>query len=71
MADKIISFQAVNDTAFINGIKRLAGATNDFRIPFGLIGNDWYKSNKLIFDLKGPGLYHPLGGFNGSTKGAS
>lgn len=68
MADQIISFIPDNDKAFINGLRRLKESTDDFRIPFGLIGKDFFKSNKIIFGLKGPGLYPPLGGFNPGEK---
>lgn len=33
-------------------------------IPFLLISKSWYKSNRSIFALKGPGKYPDLGGFN-------
>ena len=68
MAEPIISFIPENDEAFRGGLQRLAQATSDFRIPFGLIGKDWYRSNKIIFGLKSAGLYHPLGGFNYNEK---
>lgn len=64
MAEPIISFIPENDEAFRRGIERLAKTVSDFRKPFGLIANDWYKSNKIIFGLKSEGLYPPLGGFN-------
>lgn len=66
--DPIISFIPENDEAFRRGIERLARATDDFRIPFGLIGKDFYRSNKIIFGLKSAGLYPPLGGFNYRDK---
>jgi len=63
MPDQIISFNPENDKAFVKALNDLGKATDDFRIPFGLIANDWYKSNRLIFGLKSPGLYTDLGGF--------
>jgi hypothetical protein len=66
--DKIISFIPENDAAFKRGLQRLAESTNDFRIPFGLIGKHWYRGNKKIFGLKSEGLYHPLGGFKYREK---
>lgn len=68
MPDQIISFNPQNDKAFRNLLDELALATDDFRIPFGLIANDWYKSNRLIFGLKSPGLYQDLGGFFPNKK---
>lgn len=68
MAEPIISFIPENDEAFRRGLKRLAEATDDFRIPFGIIGSDFYRSNKIIFGLKSAGLYPPLGGFNHRDK---
>ena len=63
MAEPIISFIAENDDQFKASIKRLETQVSDMRIPFGLIGNDWYKSNKIIFGLKSKGLYTDFGGF--------
>jgi hypothetical protein len=69
--DEVISFIPENDVAFKRALEKLAKAVDDFRIPFGLIGRDWYKSNKIIFTLKSGGLYAPLGGFNPNQKDAS
>ena len=68
MAEPIVSFIVENDEAFANGLKRLAATTSDFRIPFGLIGNHWYRGNKKIFALKSAGLYPGYGGFNYNEK---
>lgn len=68
MADAIISFIPENDEAFKRGLKRLAQATDDFRIPFGLIGRHWYRGNKKIFGLASRGLYPGFGGFKPSEK---
>lgn len=54
------SFIVENDIAFQRALDRLAKATSDFRTPFNLIGNHWYKGNRKIFDLRGAGLYQPL-----------
>jgi len=56
------SYIVENDKAFLEGIDRLARATSDFRIPFGLISKEFFQGNKKIFSLKGPGQYPPLGG---------
>ena len=68
MADPIISFIPENDKEFQAALKKLGESVDDFRIPFQLIGNHWYKGNRKIFALKSGGLYPPLGGFNYSEK---
>lgn len=64
MADEIISFLPENDKAFQRGLDRLGKTVDDFRIPFNLIGNHWYRGNRKLFKLKSEGLYPPYGGFN-------
>jgi len=54
------SYIVDNDRAFADALTRLAAVTDDFRIPLGLIGGDFYKSERIIFQLKGPGLYQDL-----------
>lgn len=61
MVTPVTSYIVENDEAFQAAIDRLAKASNDFRIPFGLISKDYYRSNKKIFSLSGPGLYPDLG----------
>lgn len=56
-ADRIISFIPANDVAFQNSLNDAGKKVSDLRIPFGLIAGDWFKSNKQIFTLKGPGEY--------------
>jgi phage gpG-like protein len=41
-------------------MKRARDEAIDLRVPFGLITASWYKSNKAIFALKGPGKYADL-----------
>ena len=62
MAEAVTSYIVENDEAFRRALDRLALATNDFRIPFGLIAKEFYRGNKKIFSLKSPGKYPPLGG---------
>lgn len=57
MAENVTSYIVENDQAFSRAVDRLRKATNDFRVPFGLIAKDFYRSNKKIFQLQGPGLY--------------
>jgi len=67
-SEPIISFIPENDDAFKRGIDRLSKATDDFRIPFGLIANHWYKGNRKLFKLKSGGLYAPYGGINPTSE---
>lgn len=64
MSEIFTSYIVQNDKDFQAAIDRLAKSTDDFRIPFGLISREFYKTNKKIFQLKSKGLYPPLGGFN-------
>lgn len=57
------SYEVDNDKRFADAIKRAKLATADLRIPLTSIAKDWFRSNKAIFSLKGPGQYPPLGGF--------
>lgn len=57
MVEPVISFNIENDVEFQKTLDKLAQATSDFRIPFGSISRDWYKSNLQIMTLNGPGLY--------------
>lgn len=60
MAETFTSYIVENDEDFQRAIDRLALATNDFRIPFGLIAKEFYRSNKKIFTLKSAGKYEDL-----------
>jgi len=60
MAEAFTSYIIENDADFQRAIDRLALATSDFRIPFGLISKEFYKSNKKIFSLKSAGKYEDL-----------
>jgi phage gpG-like protein len=60
MAEAVTSYIVENDEAFRRALDRLALATNDFRIPFGLIAKEFYRGNKKIFSLKSPGKYPDL-----------
>lgn len=53
-------WQIQNIKDFQNALDRLGKATNDFRIPFGLISMDWYRSNRKLFTLASRGLYQDL-----------
>ena len=53
----IVSYSADNDAKFKRLLSEASAAVEDLRIPFGLISMDFYKSQKAIFSLKGPGQY--------------
>ena len=60
MAEPVTSYIIENDKDFNRALDRLAMVTNDFRIPFGLISKEFYKSNQKIFKLKSAGKYPDL-----------
>lgn len=60
MVEKTISYSVENEIIFRNAIKRVQKSVGDLKIPFALIASDWFKSNKSIFALKGPGGYPPF-----------
>ncbi len=45
---------------FAKAIKKATKDVSDLRIPFGLMTREWYKANRSIFELKGPGKYEDL-----------
>lgn len=51
------SYVIENDAKFKQTLKDAAEIISDFRVPFGLISRDFYRSEKAIFGLKGPGQY--------------
>lgn len=57
-----ISYIVENDSLFIQTLRDAAEVVSDLRIPFGLISRDFYKSERAIFGLKGPGQYPPFKG---------
>lgn len=60
MAEAVTSYIVENDEDFKRALDRLSAATNDFRIPFGLISKEFYRSNKKIFQLQSAGKYPDL-----------
>lgn len=52
-----ISYVVENDRLFQQAIADASEVVQDLRIPFGLISMDFYKSERAIFGLKGPGQY--------------
>jgi len=51
------SYNVDNDKSFKLALEAATKASDDLRIPFGLISKDFYRSQKAIFGLKGPGKY--------------
>lgn len=60
MAEAFTSYVVDNDRKFRDAIQRAIEATGDLRVPFGQILKDFYKSERAIFSLKGPGQYPPF-----------
>lgn len=67
MSESFTSYSVDNDRRFRNAIQRAADTFQDLRVPFGLIGADFYKSEQAIFSLKGPGKYPPFKGPKDAT----
>lgn len=68
MAESFTSYSLQNDAAFKAGLRRAQMATEDLRIPFGLISADFYKSQQAIFKLKSAGQYPD---FKGAKVGST
>ena len=51
------SYSLENDAAFKRMLSDASEVISDFRVPFGLISRDFYRSERAIFKLKGPGQY--------------
>lgn len=62
MAQSFTSYEVDNDSRFKNALKTASATIQDFRIPFGLILKDFYKSQQAIFKLKDAGKYPPFKG---------
>lgn len=56
----VTSYIIENDREFARQLDRLSELTNNMKVPFSLIAMDFYRSEKMIFALKGPGLYPDL-----------
>ncbi len=62
MAESFTSYEVDNDKSFRKALAKASEVTQDFRVPFGLIMSDFYKSEAAIFKLQGPGKYPPFQG---------
>lgn len=54
------SYVVENDARFRQALQDAREVISDFRVPYGLISRDFYRSERAIFQLKGPGLYPPF-----------
>lgn len=54
------SYEIDNDKKFQSALIRAKAVTDDLSVPLGLISKDFYKSERAIFLLKGPGQYPDL-----------
>lgn len=54
------SYEVDNDRKFRDAINRAKGAIKDLRIPLTEISKDFFRGNKAIWLLKGPGQYPDL-----------
>lgn len=55
-----IEVRLENEARFIAAVERAKRATEDLTLPLTLIAKDFYKSERAIFSLKGPGQYEDL-----------
>jgi phage gpG-like protein len=60
MAEEFTSYSVDNDRTFRRAIKAASEKISDLTIPLTLISQDWYRSERAIFKLKGPGQYPDL-----------
>jgi phage gpG-like protein len=60
VAESFTSYEVKNDKEFKNLLKKASEVSQDLRIPFGLIGTNFYKSQQAIFKLTSPGQYPDL-----------
>lgn len=58
--NQFIKYNIENKQAFNSVLKKAADQVSDLRFPLGEISRDFYKSERAIFLLKGPGGYTDL-----------
>lgn len=63
------SYITVNDKKFQEALKGALEVVTDLRIPFNLIAKDFYRSEKAIFQLTGPGQYPAFKRSSGAYRG--
>jgi phage gpG-like protein len=59
----MISYSIENDKKFQAALARAKAVTSDLRVPLNMIAKDFYRSQKAIWQLKGPGQYPDLAQF--------
>src|SRR3990167_7515127 len=55
-----VTIEISNESAFKQRLHEISKKVNDLTIPLTLISQSWFKSNRAIFSLKGPGKYEDL-----------
>lgn len=55
-----ITIELLNEEAVRSILKNIREKGGNLTIPFGMIARSWFKSNKSIFKLGGPGKYEDL-----------
>lgn len=60
VTEAFTSYAVDNDERFRKALSKAAGAVRDLTIPLTLITQDFFKSEKAVFQLKGPGQYPPI-----------
>ena len=60
MAETFTSYSVDNDESFRRALQRTKDKVADLTIPLTLIAKDFYKSQRAIFQLSGPGQYEDL-----------
>lgn len=63
-----ISYSIENDKLFKEALDDARDKVANLRLPFKLISMDFYKSQKAIFMLQGPGQYPDFGGIKPTSK---
>lgn len=69
MGETFTSYTIENDDKLRAALKDASDVVTDFRLPFGLILKDFYKSQQAIFKLSGPGQYPPFQGKKNPATG--
>lgn len=60
----MLSIQVDPNGAIINALQKAKEAGINLTVPFTLISKSWFRANRSIFALKGPGKYPDYGGFS-------
>lgn len=60
VAERFTSYSIANDQEFTQALEKAAALIGDLTLPLSLIRGDFYKSERAIFQLQGPGQYPDL-----------